>query len=168
MKTLIIVRHAKSDHPEYGEIPDRNRTLNPRGIKDAPFMGELLASRNIKPDKIYSSPAARALQTAKYFAEKLEYPVENIQIEEYIYSGGPEKMIKLIKGTNNDLNLVAVFGHNPDVTILTNVISGYTVQTFSTCGVVVIDFSTDKWENISNKNAKLRFYEYPKKNKIHD
>src|SRR5262245_16049331 len=56
MKTLFLVRHAKSarDDPS---LPDKERPLNDRGMRDAPKMGQRLAKRHVKPDLILSSPA---------------------------------------------------------------------------------------------------------------
>ncbi len=63
MKTLYILRHAKSTWTD-ANLSDFERPLNERGVKTAPFMGELMAKKNFQPDLILSSPAQRAKQTA--------------------------------------------------------------------------------------------------------
>jgi len=77
MKTLFLVRHAKSMRDD-AAMPDKDRPLNDRGKRDAPKMGERLAKRYVKPNLILSSPARRALKTAQIIAKKLDYKVKAI------------------------------------------------------------------------------------------
>ena len=68
MKTLILVRHAKSDWGNPG-LDDFDRPLNERGKKDAPVMAQRLRDKKVKIDAFIASPAKRAAKTAKFFAE---------------------------------------------------------------------------------------------------
>lgn len=79
MKTLVLVRHAKSswDNPDWSDF---ERPLNKRGNRDAPFMAEVLKSKNIIPDFMISSPAIRAKSTALYFAQELGFDSQKDQI----------------------------------------------------------------------------------------
>ena len=61
MKTLILVRHAKSDWTE--NTDDFDRPLNERGHQDAPKMAKFLKSEEVKIDVFVTSPAKRALTT---------------------------------------------------------------------------------------------------------
>ena len=72
MKTLFLVRHAKSSRDD-PSLPDRDRPLDDRGKRDAPTMGKRLAKRDVKPDLLLSSPALRALTTAQLMAEEVGY-----------------------------------------------------------------------------------------------
>ena len=65
MKTLILVRHAKSDWPENTE--DFDRPLAEKGIHDAEKMSKFLKEKNIKIEKFFSSPALRAFNTCEIF-----------------------------------------------------------------------------------------------------
>jgi len=67
MKRLYLVRHAKSSWNR-PELDDIDRPLNKRGKRDAPFMGQRLKQHDVCPDLIISSPAKRALKTAKIIA----------------------------------------------------------------------------------------------------
>ena len=67
MKTLLLIRHAKSSWDEPG-ISDFDRPLNERGKKDAPIMAKRVKEKAIELDHLISSPAKRAKKTAKYFA----------------------------------------------------------------------------------------------------
>ena len=64
MKTLYLIRHAKSSWDD-STLTDFERPLNERGINDAPKMGKLLKEKNIIPELLISSPANRAISTAK-------------------------------------------------------------------------------------------------------
>src|ERR1700682_5676255 len=75
MKTLFLIRHAKSSWDDTA-LPDKDRPLDGAGKRDAPKMGKRLAKRDAQPDLILSSPAMRALTTAKIIAKKLDYKLE--------------------------------------------------------------------------------------------
>ena len=78
MKTIILVRHAKSSWKN-PRLDDFERPLNKRGRRDAPLMGEKLKERQILPDLILASPAKRARKTADLIAKAIGYPRKNIQ-----------------------------------------------------------------------------------------
>ncbi len=163
MKTLILVRHAKSSWDNPGSS-DFERTLNQRGENDAPFMANVLKEKGIKPDLIISSPAVRALTTAKYFATALGIEHADILQKELIYNSSFTEILKMIKKTGGTANTVMLFGHNPDITHLCTYLSGNYFDNVPTCGVICIDFTkVSKWEAIDDKNGEMRFYEYPRK-----
>ena len=62
MKTLYVLRHAKSDWGDES-LPDFERPLNHRGQKAARAVGHEMAARGIHPDLVITSPAVRAKQT---------------------------------------------------------------------------------------------------------
>jgi phosphohistidine phosphatase len=66
MKTLLILRHAKSSWKENG-LADHDRSLNKRGRRDAPRIGELLRERGLVPDMILSSSATKKAALAVKF-----------------------------------------------------------------------------------------------------
>ena len=99
MKTLILVRHAKSDWNEPG-LSDIERPLNERGKKDAPMMAKRLRKKGLKIDAFLSSPAKRAFRTARFFAEEFDVKKDNIQVEKVLYgalSGQFEQVIAALK-----------------------------------------------------------------------
>jgi phosphohistidine phosphatase len=74
MKRLILVRHAKAEAGGYDH--DFSRTLSDKGMADAPVVARELVKRNMKPDYMISSPATRALTTARLYAEEFNFPKE--------------------------------------------------------------------------------------------
>jgi phosphohistidine phosphatase len=162
LKTLILIRHAKSSWDNPG-MSDIERPLNNRGLRDAPFMANLLKEKGTKPDLIFTSPANRAYETSKFFAKALSYPIELIQKKELIYSSGPKDILKIINQADDSYNCIMLFGHNPDLSTLSNYLSNNNFESLPTCGVICIDFHIDSWAMMDEESGKVRFFEYPKK-----
>ncbi len=93
MKTLFLVRHAKSSRDD-PTLPDKERPLNDRGMRDAPRMGERLAKQGAQPDLILSSPAVRALATAELIAKRLDYKVKDIVVDQRLYAAAPDDLLR--------------------------------------------------------------------------
>ena len=111
MKTLFLVRHAKSSRDDTA-MSDRDRPLNDRGKRDAPKMGERLGKRDVKPDLVLSSPATRAT-TAEIIARKLDYKVKDIVVDERLYAVGADDPLDVVRKLGDKLERVMVVGHNP-------------------------------------------------------
>jgi phosphohistidine phosphatase len=162
MKKLFLVRHAKSDR-NIPELPDFERPLNIRGHLDAPLVGERLKGMGIIPDLIISSPATRALATARLIADHLRYPLKQIRVEEEIYEAWRENLVDVLKRTDSDINSVMLIGHNPGLQLLAEYLTEFPHDNIPTCGIVAIDLDIETWENIKDHCGKLLFFEYPKK-----
>ena len=96
MKTLFLVRHAKSNRDD-PSLPDRDRPLDDRGKQDAPKMGKRLAKRGVKPDLLVSSPALRALTTAQLIAEEVGYKRTDIVVDDRLYASSPDDLLAVIR-----------------------------------------------------------------------
>lgn len=165
MKILDILRHAKSswDNPT---ISDFERPLNKRGKNDAPMMGDIFKKLKINPDLIISSPAKRAITTAKLVSEKIDYSKKKIIEDEKIYNDGTTYLFKLINGLDNKISRVLLVGHNPDFTELVNRLSsGFNLGNMPTCGLVSIKFVVDDWQAVVAGSGNVITFEYPKKYK---
>ena len=84
MKRLTLLRHAKSSWKD-PLLDDFDRPLNQRGERDAPVMGRRLQARGARPSMILTSPAKRALRTARLIAQAINYPAEFLQREAELY-----------------------------------------------------------------------------------
>ena len=96
MKTLFLVRHAKSSRDDLS-LSDRDRPLDDRGKQDAPMMGKRLAKRDVKPDLLVSSPALRALTTAQLIAGELGYKRKDIVVDDRLYASSPDDLLAVIR-----------------------------------------------------------------------
>jgi phosphohistidine phosphatase len=163
MKTLTLVRHAKSSISEQ-DMPDIERPLNERGSTDAPIIAGIIAKKlKPKPDLILSSNALRAMTTANIFAEALGYPEDFVLVENGIYDRGTKYIINLLKTQSDDVNSILLFGHNPEVTSLATYFLGDFIGSLPTCAVMAIDFDIDRWSEIEDINGVLKFFEFPKR-----
>ena len=160
MKTVFLIRHAKSSWENPG-LSDIERPLNKRGLRDAPFMAKLIKGKNIKPDKLISSPANRAFTTAQYFSKELEVPEKAIVIRKEIYHAYPEEVLRIIRNLDDDDNVVFLFGHNPCFTSLANRFSSEYIPNVPTCGIVKVEAKVEKWSDFE-KQGKLGAFHFPK------
>jgi len=162
MKKLYLVRHAKSTR-QYTELPDFERPLNNRGRADAPIMGEVLRGMKIIPDLIISSPATRAIATARLMAEHLDYPLNKIVVNEDIYEAWLEDLVNVLKGVNSSHISVMLIGHNPGLQLLAEYVTDFPFDNIPTCGVLGIELMLDNWKDIRKSSGKTLFFEKPKK-----
>jgi len=164
MKNLVLIRHAKSswDDPQ---LDDRDRPLNGRGKRDAPLMGAVLRKRGLSPDSIISSPARRALKTAKLIAAQIGFPISQIAVDDRIYLAEATTLLALIQGLPDDSNQTILFGHNPGFTELVNTLTETGIGNVPTCGVAAIEFAIDTWAAVSPAAGRLKFFDYPKQHR---
>ncbi|HCN83373.1 MAG TPA: histidine phosphatase family protein [Sphingobacteriaceae bacterium] len=160
-KHLLLIRHAKSDWSNE-DLTDFDRPLNNRGHKDAPAMAERLLKNRLVPQHLISSPAKRAITTAKYFADVFQINKNLIQQEEDIYEASSSILLKVINRIDDRYGFVALFGHNPALTSVVIDLSNADISDIPTCGMALIKFTFDDWAMISNGTGKLQFFDYPK------
>lgn len=161
MKTFYLIRHAKSSWEDM-DTKDIDRPLNKRGFRDAPFMAQLLKGKGVKIDRIISSPANRAYTTATYFAEALDIEKDKILVKKEIYEAYTDEMIALIKSLDDAWNSVLLFGHNPSFTSLANQFADTYIVNVPTCGVIRIDAPVNSWAEVTESNARVSEYYFPK------
>jgi phosphohistidine phosphatase len=146
MKTLFLVRHAKSSRDD-PQLPDRDRTLNDRGRKDAPLMGQRLAGRDVKPDLVISSPAVRALSTAQAIAREIGYEERRITVDDRVYASSANILLTIVHGLDPKLDSVMLFGHNPEFATLAHHLSDE-IEDMPTCAVAEFRFDTKSWRDV--------------------
>ena len=161
MKTLFLIRHAKSswDDPL---LSDKDRPLNKRGHRDAPFMGQLLAEKGVQPDLLLSSHANRAFTTALYFASALGMDRDVVLVDEAIYEASPGDLFRIIQQLPDEKQVVLLFGHNPGFTLLANYFQGFHFANVPTCGIVQLDLDIDKWQDMAPEKGRMSNFYFPK------
>jgi len=161
MKTLFLVRHAKSSWDEPG-LPDRDRPLADRGKRDVVKMGDRLAERGVKPYLILSSPAARALATAEAIATRLDYKRKDIVVNGRLYACQADDLLDVIQELGDKPKQVMLVGHNPELADLAHRLSN-DVTEMQTCAIAEFSFDVKSWSDIGNAKPKLVALDYPKK-----
>jgi phosphohistidine phosphatase len=162
LKYLFLTRHAKSSWSNSG-LTDIDRPLNKRGKRAAPFMGRLIVDKGEKPELLISSPANRALSTAKIFGEAMGLVENDIIIDRTIYGADAKQLLELVQDQVDLYKSIMLFGHNPTFTLFVNLLTGSNIINVVTCGVVRIDFEFSSWTDIDFGSGRLAYYEYPKK-----
>jgi phosphohistidine phosphatase len=160
MKTLILCRHAKSDWPE--GVPDIRRPLKQRGIRDANFLGDLLRGQAFRPDRIITSPAQRARQTAEIVATCISYPGEISEAPE-IYYEGEEALIGHIHQLPEEWDTVMIFGHNPTLEDGVRKLLGSEAPFhLPTSAMACIESMANQWPHFLPRNLHLRWLLIPR------
>ncbi len=162
MKKLTLIRHAKSSW-KYPNLDDLDRPLNRRGRRDAPMMGKRLAKDKALPDLMISSPAKRAWKTAKIIAREVGCEKAKIEKNIALYEAGVSELIQVIQKIDGKYNDVMIFGHNPGFTSLAHYLTNYEIDNIPTCGMFVIEFSVNSWQEVSQGKGKFISFDYPKK-----
>lgn len=163
MKTLYLVRHAKSSWDQPG-LSDFDRPLNERGKNDAPRMGDRLKEKNILPAVVISSPAKRALSTCKRICKSIGYSKEHIQTDHRLYHADEEQILDVIRRTRDSSDSLMLFGHNPGITDLANSMTREQawIANIPTCGVVAYRFNINSWREVHPGIGEFLFFDYPK------
>ncbi|MDH3613832.1 MAG: histidine phosphatase family protein [Gammaproteobacteria bacterium] len=162
MKTLTLVRHAKSSWKDSG-LSDRERPLNKRGERDAPVMGKRAAAAGLRPSQIISSPAVRAWTTAKIFAKALNYPIEFLQREDGLYLASLDNFLDVVATQDAGFNNLMLFAHNPGLTDFANYLVPGITNNLPTAGLVSVNLDCNDWMLYDRPQAELVIYDYPKK-----
>lgn len=161
MKTLILIRHAKSSWDAPG-IHDSERPLNDRGKKDAAEMAKRLRKRGLNIDAFVSSPAERAFRTARYFAKEFDEKKDGILIEKALYGATPEAFAQVIASLKDRFEIVALFSHNPGITEYINTLCTVRTDNMPTCGIFAVQAAIDDWASFAKAEKNFLFYDYPK------
>lgn len=163
MKTLLLIRHAKSDWsmPVMGDF---YRALNERGLRDAPIMAERLLARDIPIDAFISSTAKRAFMTAEFFARAFGRKEEEIIKQPELYHASPENFQFVIEGCSDEFKSIAIFSHNPGITDFVNSLTSTRLDNMPTCGIFAVKMDTNTWKGFSNAKKEFLFFDYPKLN----
>ncbi|MBM7506074.1 SixA phosphatase family protein [Agromyces aurantiacus] len=148
MKTLVLVRHAKS---AWGDptLADHDRPLNDRGRRDAPEMGRRIRERGISPGAILSSTAARARTTAEAIAEQLDVPPGALVLDERLYASSPETILDVVAELDDEVTTAVVVAHDPGMSDLAHRLSGE-IEHLPTCGVAEFRFAVWSWSEVGD------------------
>jgi len=159
MKTLYLIRHAKSSWKDSG-MTDFERPLNERGERDAGEMGRRLQERNDIPDLIISSEAKRALTTAKKIRAELQSNVEFFT-DPRLYHSSPDTILKVINQVGVHVNSLCIVCHNPGISELFYALTGQPIEMVTTA-IAKIELDIDGWEAAYHGCGSLVSFDYPK------
>lgn len=160
-KQLLLVRHGKSDRG-FQQIKDFDRPLNHKGNKNAVCMAEKLIKKQLTAQLIVSSPANRALSTARHFAQVWGIPETDIITDQSIYEADTRELLAVVNKLPDTFDSVALFGHNPGITDFANYLADANISNMPTSGCVRIEFDIDDWAEASYHTGTMLIFDFPK------
>jgi len=149
-RTLVVVRHAKSDW--HTGVPDVERPLAPRGLRDAPEVGAWLAANLAGVDLVVCSTATRARQTWSLAGNGLD-PAPQVRYEPRVYDATHGELMSIVEELPQDVATTVLVGHNPGLAELVEVVSGERAE-LKTSTVAVLRWA-GSWARVWARRASL-------------
>jgi phosphohistidine phosphatase len=115
--SLVLLRHGKSAYPE--GVPDHDRPLAQRGVREAALAGDWLSANQAAIDAVLCSTATRARETLA--RSGIDAPVRYV---ERLYGATPGTVIEEINRVSDDVNTLLVIGHEPTISEVAIVLAG--------------------------------------------
>lgn len=159
MKTLLLLRHAKSSRKDDG-VRDFDRPLNQRGLKTAPSIGRLIRKRKLQPDLVLSSPAERARQTTQLVIEAAGLKTE-LRYDERIYEASVARLLGVVSQLDDEAGMVILVGHNPGLEELLEMLTGE-AHNLPTAALACIELNIEKWNKVRAGGGQLHWLVKPK------
>lgn len=161
MKTLVLMRHAKSSWAQE-DMPDFDRPLNERGLEDAPRMAARIQSHGLSFDLVVTSSAVRARSTAEIVADQLSLPRQCVQLDRSLYLATRSQLFTALWAVDDAVTSLLLVGHNPGITEFANALCPLRSDNIPTAGVVWITFSAHSWAEVREQSGELALFDYPK------
>lgn len=143
MKRLILLRHAKSDWAS-GAMTDHERPLNHRGRRDAPAIGEAIASLGWRPEVVISSDATRTRETWARMREALGVEAEP-RLTAAFYLADLQAIREALADLPDEVTTVMVIGHNPGWEEAASTLTGQEI-TLTTANAAMLTVEAERWE----------------------
>ena len=168
MKTLLLLRHAKSSWSEEA-LPDHDRPLSARGQRGAAVIGAYIAQRDLTPAMVLCSTARRGRETLDGLRNYL-HPAPKIEFERRLYMAEPETILRQVRSADNAADSVMVIGHNPEFHALAKglAVGGDPMMIrkfadkFPTAGLAVFACHIDRWSDLTPEGVELVDFASPK------
>jgi phosphohistidine phosphatase len=148
VKTLYLLRHAKSDWSE-PSVPDHDRKLNKRGKRARHVVAEHVTGMAV--DLVVCSTARRARDTAKPVVEALGCQVE---YDRSVYGASADELLDVVHALDDGLQAVMLVGHNPSMEELTELLCG-TSPAYPTAALGTVQLDVDRWVDVVTDRGTL-------------
>jgi phosphohistidine phosphatase len=168
MKTLVLLRHAKSTHDQ-AHLDDHDRSLAPRGTTAAPLIGQWLAAR-VAPDLVLVSSAVRTQRTWALAAPAFTKPL-TASTREDLYLAEPAALLTIIRASPNATSTLLIIGHNPGLHLLAMRLAGHgkrslreaLAEKFPSAAAAILTFDVSQWSDIDPGRGTLAAFTSPKR-----
>ena len=145
MKSIYLVRHADA-HAGHSYDSDHDRELTADGAGDARRLGRFLAATDQIPDRIFTSSAVRAEETATLLPDGGQWMADvPIEARRNLYEGGVQDVLETIQGIDSSARAVLLVGHQPTWGEVVRRLAGDARIRVPTGTGVRIDLDIDAW-----------------------
>jgi phosphohistidine phosphatase len=156
-RTLLLLRHAKSDYP--AGVADHQRPLAARGQREAALAGDWLRAHVAAVDAVLCSTATRTRETLA--RTRIDAPVSYV---DRLYDATPGAVIDEINGVDSEVATLLVIGHEPAMSSValglatpegSNTTAAEHISTkFPTSAIAVLR-TAEPWEQLTLSSAAL-------------
>lgn len=146
MKTLLVMRHAKSSWKEPG-LADHDRPLNRRGQEAAPLIGKLIKREKLIPEVILCSTAARAKQTCELLLQEWKSPPEPQYLSD-LYHCPADQIAEILRHIPDSAERALLIGHNPGLEEFLQTAAGYD-EKFPTAALAELAIEAASWGDVT-------------------
>jgi phosphohistidine phosphatase len=163
-RTLLLLRHAKSDYPQ--GVADHERPLAPRGEREAGLAGDWLRAHAPAVDAVLCSTATRTRQTLA--RTLIDAPVNFV---DRLYDATPGAVIEEINRVEADVETLLVIGHEPAMSSValglatadgSNTTAAERISTkFPTSAIAVLR-TGEPWDQLTLSGAALVGFHVPR------
>jgi phosphohistidine phosphatase len=162
MRTLLLLRHAKSDWNE-SRLDDFDRKLAPRGRDAAPKIGRWLAENGLFPDVALVSSARRAQETWDLAAPQVGGRTDTRR-ERALYLATPGEILAVLGAVDPAARCVVIVGHNPGFESLAGMLAGAgsdadaaanLARGFPTAGLALFAVDSETWRDVATASVRL-------------
>ena len=168
MKTLILLRHAKSSW-KHGGLSDHDRPLNKRGRASAPVMAGWLIAKGYLPDTILCSSSARTQETVALMrASQPALPHPAILPE--LYHAGFEMILASVRDLPESTATAMLVAHEPGMSQATRSFATEDVPDrcvrafghFPTAAAAIFEFDVGDWDQVSPGTGRFIDFAVPR------
>jgi phosphohistidine phosphatase len=161
VKTLYLLRHAKSSHDDES-LDDFDRPLSKRGKRDALAIASVIEQHCSAVQHIYSSPAKRCRSTIKRVRNALDAPSGELTLDDALYTFDHTQLLAWLRDCDTRLQRILVVGHNPALEDLLIMLTGLDHKHFPTAGFAELHLKVEYWDQIRAGCAELIHFDSPK------
>lgn len=160
MKTLLLLRHAKSSWKQLEGRADHERPLNRRGRAAAPRMGALLTQLELCPELVIASSARRVVETLDLLLPRAGFKGDLLYTRSLYLEGARAYRVQLARAAGSllvpsartgdietqqrEAEVVMLAGHNPDLEDLLRELTGVDAR-LPTGSLAVLSCNVNSW-----------------------
>jgi phosphohistidine phosphatase len=165
-RRLTLIRHANAEQDS--DVRDFERPLSKKGLGEANDMARRFQERNLVPDLILVSAAARTRETAETFAKVLGVAARLLQLDDSLYLADGDHILSAIRTVGPRVSHLMVIGHNPGISAAAISLAPEAITNdLPTCGTLTMTVACADWSRIdrrcvrdTERDSPRRFFDF--------